>query len=199
MSEKNKENKEEKESKEVDLNAEIDKLKAEIEDWKNKYYMAYADTQNLQKSLEKEHQVFIKYRSMGFVEKLLPALDCFNTALKNEPEDQVLRNYLIGFRYVYKMLVDALTSEGVSEIEPKVGDKFDFNTMEAVEAIEAETPDLIHEVRRKGYMLHDRIIKHAQVVVTKLPEVKKGDESNKEESTNDSEEQISEKSVKMDA
>ena len=136
---------------------------------------------------------------MGFVEKLLPALDCFNTALKNEPEDQVLRNYLIGFRYVYKMLVDALTSEGVSEIEPKVGDKFDFNTMEAVEAIEAETPDLIQEVRRKGYMLHDRIIKHAQVVVTKLPEVKKGDESNKEESTNDSEEQISEKSVKMDA
>ena len=97
------------------------------------------------------------------------------------------------------MLVDALTSEGVSEIEPKVGDKFDFNTMEAVEAIEAETPDLIQEVRRKGYMLHDRIIKHAQVVVTKLPEVKKGDESNKEESTNDSEEQISEKSVKMDA
>ena len=136
---------------------------------------------------------------MGFVEKLLPALDCFNTALKNEPEDQVLRNYLIGFRYVYKMLVDALTSEGVSEIEPKVGDKFDFNTMEAVEAIEAETPDLIQEVRRKGYMLHDRIIKHAQVVVTKLPEVKKGDECNKEESTNDSEEQISEKSVKMDA
>ena len=48
-------------------------------------------------------------------------------------------------------------------------------------------------------MLHDRIIKHAQVVVTKLPEVKKCDESNKEESTNDSEEQISEKSVKMDA
>ena len=136
---------------------------------------------------------------MGFVETLLPALDCFNTALKNEPEDQVLRNYLIGFRYVYKMLVDALTSEGVSEIEPKVGDKFDFNTMEAVEAIEAETPDLIQEVRRKGYMLHDRIIKHAQVVVTKLPEVKKGDECNKEESTNDSEEQISEKSVKMDA
>ena len=199
MSEKNKENKEEKESKEVDLNTEIDKLKAEIEDWKNKYYMAYADTQNLQKNLEKEHQAFIKYRSMCFVEKLLPALDCFNTALKNEPEDQVLRNYLIGFRYVYKMLVDALTSEGVSEIEPKVGDKFDFNTMEAVEAIEAETPDLIQEVRRKGYMLHDRIIKHAQVVVTKLPEVKKGDECNKEESTNDSEEQISEKSVKMDA
>ena len=51
MSEKNKENKEEKESKEVDLNTEIDKLKTEIEDWKNKYYMAYADTQNLQKNL----------------------------------------------------------------------------------------------------------------------------------------------------
>ncbi|MGM9857704.1 MAG: nucleotide exchange factor GrpE [Bacilli bacterium] len=198
MSEKNKENKEVKEAKEVDLNTEIEKLKAEVEDWKNKYYMAYADTQNLQKNLEKEHQAFIKYRSMGFVEKLLPALDCFNTALRNEPDDQVLRNYLIGFKYVYKMLVDALTSEGVSEIEPKAGDKFDFNTMEAVEAIESETPDIIQEVRRKGYMLHDRIIKHAQVVVTKLPEENKGSESNKE-SENDSEEKLSEESVRMDA
>ena len=189
MSEKKKQ-----ETKQEDLNVENEKLKAEVEDWKNKYYMAYADTQNLQKTLEKEHHTFIKYRSMGFVEKLLPALDCFNVALKNEPEDQVLRNYLIGFKYIYKMLTDALLSEGVSEIDPKIGDKFDFNTMEAVDTVDSEEVDLIHDIRRKGYMLHDRIIKHAQVVVTKKPDPVK--EEVKEE--NGSDESIN-NDPKMDA
>lgn len=174
-----KENKEEK--KELTPEEQIEKLKAEVEDWKNKYYMAYADTQNLQKSMEKDHQTFIKYRSMGFVEKLLPALDCFASVMKTEPEDQVLKNYLMGFRYIYNMLQSALDSEGVTEVEPKVGDKFDVNVMEAVETIESDKDDLVAEVRRKGYKLHDRMVQHAQVVVTKKP-APKAEEKNEEES-----------------
>lgn len=163
------EKEENKEKKEPTLEEQIALLKEEVDNWKNKYYMAYADTQNLKKNLEKEHQQFIRYRSMGFVEKLLPALDCFYSVMQNEPEDPVLKNYLVGFRYIYNMLTDALKDEGVTEIEPKVNDKFDFNLMEAVEAVDGEKDDVIVEVRRKGYKLHDRIIKHAQVVVSKVP------------------------------
>jgi molecular chaperone GrpE (heat shock protein) len=41
-------------------------------EWKNKYYLAYADTQNLRKDLEKDHQTAIKYRAEGFLDALLP-------------------------------------------------------------------------------------------------------------------------------
>ena len=76
---KDKETKEElkekksKEQKKIqELEEQIAKLKNDTEHWKNEYYRAYADTQNLRKSLEKEHSDIIKYRAMGFIEDLLP-------------------------------------------------------------------------------------------------------------------------------
>ena len=59
---KEKKSKEEKKIKE--LEEQLAKLKADSEHWKNEYYRAYADTQNLRKSLEKEHSDIIKYRAM---------------------------------------------------------------------------------------------------------------------------------------
>ena len=93
--------------------------------WKNKYYLAYADTENLHKQYEKEHQAIVKYRAMGFIDRLLPILDGFHMALSNEVTDPTLKNYLMGFQYIYKMMVDALDQEGVTEISPSIGDKFD--------------------------------------------------------------------------
>ena len=72
------------------LKEEIEKLEADVNHWKNEYYRAYADTQNLRKSLEKDHQEAMKYRSEGFLDELLPILDSFYVVLKNEPEDPAL-------------------------------------------------------------------------------------------------------------
>ena len=72
------------------------------------------------KSLEKEHSDIIKYRAMGFIEDLLPVLDSFHMALANEPTSQELKNYLVGFQFVYRNLVNVLENEGVKEIAPKI-------------------------------------------------------------------------------
>ena len=148
------------------MNAEMDKLKADVEHWKNEYYRAYADTKNLRNSLEKEHQAAIKYRAEGFIEDLLPILDSFYMALGNEPTDPALKNYLIGFQYIYKNLVTVLEQEGVSEICPKVGDKFDASIMNAVEVVESDDIDKIVKVYSKGYKLHDRLIRPVNVAVS---------------------------------
>lgn len=183
-----KKKKNEKNSEEINTE-ELEKLRKEVEDWKNKYYLAYADTENLKKDIEKEHRTFIKYRAMGFVEKLLPILDGFHLALQKEPDDPVLKNYLTGFKYVYKMLVDALDSEGVKELKPEVGDKFDEKTMEAVDVVEAEEPGKVAQIYQNGYQLQDRIIRHARVVVTKKPEESpKEDKDTSSESKTDSKE-----------
>ena len=149
------------------LNEEIEKLKAENDHWKNEYYRAYADTKNLRNSLEKEHQAAIRYRAEGFIEDLVPVLDSFYLALANEPTDPALKNYLIGFQYIYKNLESVLENEGVSEISPKVGDKFDPSIMNAMEVMEDEGEEnLVKKVYTKGYKLHDRLIRPANVAVS---------------------------------
>lgn len=148
-----------------ELEKEKAKLIADVDHWKNEYYRAYADTKNLRNALEKEHREALKYRSEGFIEELLPVLDSFYMALKNEPTDLALKNYLIGFQYIYKNLISVLEAEGVTEITPEVGGKFDSNVMQAVDTIEGED-GVITMVYNKGYKLHDRIIRPANVQVS---------------------------------
>ena len=152
------------------LKEEVSRLEKEAEYWKNEYYRAYADTQNLRKSLEKDHQNAMKYRAEGFIDNLLPVLDSFHVVLSQEPEDPNLRNYLVGFQFIYRNLVSVLENEGVNEIAPKVGDKFDASSMNAVEVEESDGEEgLITKVITNGYKLHDRLVRPANVVVSQHP------------------------------
>lgn len=152
------------------LEEEKAKAVADMEQWKNEFYRAYADTKNLRSQLEKEHLAAMKYRAEGFIEELLPVLDSFYAVLKNEPTDPNLKNYLIGFQYIYKNLVSALENEGVTEITPKVGDKFSPDTMNAVETKETDGEEnIVLDVHVKGYKLHDRLIRPANVTVSVKP------------------------------
>ena len=142
------------------------KANADVEHWKNEYYRAYADTKNLRAKLEKDFKEAIKYRVEGFVDELLPILDSFESVLKQEVEDANLKNYLIGFQYVYKNLLAVLENEGVQSFSPKVDDKFDPKTMDAIDTIEGEKDNIITKVYASGYKLHDHLIRPARVQVS---------------------------------
>lgn len=151
---------------------EIENLKKEVEMWKDKAYRLVADTDNLRKSYEKDHQLMIKYRGQPFVEKLLPTLDSFYLVLKNEPDNALLKNYLIGFNMIYKSMLESLSSEGVSQILPEIGNEFDYNIMQAVEVVEGEKDNIVVGITKPGYMLRDRLVRPAMVVVSKIKELK---------------------------
>ena len=157
-----------KEKKKVDkLNEEIAKLKADSDHWKNEYYRAYADMKNLRDSIEKDHREVLKYRAAGFVENLLPILDGFHMALSCDTTSQEMKNFLIGFEFIYRNMVSVLENEGVSEMSPKVGDAFDPNTMSALETkFDEGKPNRVLVVKANGYKLHDRLIRPAIVVVS---------------------------------
>ena len=150
------------------LNEELAKAKSEADEWKNKYYGVYADMENTRKQNEKDKIQFIKYRAMGFVEKLLPVLDGFHIATSHIPENEVLKNYLTGFTYIYKQLVEAMSTEGVKEVAPKKGDEFDASVMHAIdtEFDPEQKPHTVSKVYTNGYLLHDRIVRAATVIVT---------------------------------
>lgn len=150
---------------------EIASLKAEIDKWKNEYYRAYADTQNLRKEIEKDYRNAIKYRAEGFIDNLLPVLDSFHMALETQVDNPDVKNYCIGFQYIYRNLVQALESEGVTEIAPEINSPFDANKMDAVEAVVDEgIENRVLRVLAKGYMIHDRLVRPARVIVSKKEE-----------------------------
>lgn len=160
------------------------KLTSDLEHWKNEYYRAYADMQNLRKQVEKDHHEAIRYRASGFIENLLPILDGFHMALQVEATSEEMKNFLVGFQFIYRNLVSVLENEGVKEIAPKVGDEFDPKTMQALETVydEDAEPNKVTKVNVKGYMLHDRLIRPSIVVVT----TNKKDEPKKEENSEES-------------
>lgn len=165
---------------------ENEELKKVVENWKNKYYSVYSDTENLRKSIEKDHREALKYRSEGFIDKLMPALDGFHMALSMEIKNEEMKNFIQGFSYIYQNIMSALESEGVSELAPKIGEKFDLNTMHALDTVESEGEEnLIVKVYANGFKLHDRIIRPAMVYVSKkkveTKEIKEDDNIQKEE------------------
>lgn len=170
-----------KKEKEISPEEQIKKLQADCEHWKNQYYQAYADMANLRKDIEKDHREALKYRLESFVDKIVGILDAFDMAFKVEATSPELKNYLTGFQYVHNTLLNILNEEGVVTIEPKIGDKFDVNTMHAVETVEDEGEEnIVKGITLKGYKLHDHLIRAAMVVVSKHPSSETKDESKDE-------------------
>ena len=79
---------------------------------------------------------------------------------------------------IYNQMVQVLEQEGVKEIVPELNKKFDPNVMQAVDVEDGEVDDLVVRVMNKGYMLKDRLVRPAMVVVSKIPQ--------KEEKTDES-------------
>ena len=145
----------------------IIELEAELQKYKNEFYRAYADMQNLRKTIEKDHREAVKYRAEGFIDELLPVLDGFHLALANPATSKEMENFLVGFSYIYKNLVAVLENEGVSELSPKIGDEFDPKTMQALETrLTDGEPNKVLEVKVKGYKLHDHLIRPSIVIVS---------------------------------
>ena len=177
---------------------EIEELNAQLNDWQQKYALALntaAHHENLMKHYKNEYESFAKYRSQAMIEKIIPALDSFQMAFSLPATTKETENYRIGFEFILRQLKDALENEGIIEIAPVVGNKFDHNVHSAVESVETEDEKLvgtIQSVRLNGYKLKDRLIRPATVVVYVLKVVK---EEVKEENEDVKDEVIEETKV----
>lgn len=164
---------EELKEKYIKAEHEYEKADKEKEEWKNKYYSAFADMSNLRKQVERENADFKKYCSQSLIEELIPTLDSFEYALKNEPTDEALKNYLQGFKMIHSKLLNTLKQIGVEVIDPKVGDEYDPHSMQAYSTVEGDEDNKVAEIFTKGYKLADHLIRPAGVIVTaKKQEVK---------------------------
>lgn len=141
----------------------IKKLEAEVNDLKNKYALAYADTQNMQKRLQAEADMNKKYRIQSFANEILPVLDNLERALASD-ENKKDEGFYKGVQMIYDQLVLALKKEGVEEIDC-LEKEFDPNFEQAImqEKVEGKDSNIVIEVLQKGYMLKDRVLRAAMV------------------------------------
>lgn len=158
------------------LKEQLSQLRDEKDKWMNKYYQELADIQNLRKEIQRDNQSLLEYRAMPFIEKLVPFLNSMDMAFKSEPKNPAVKSWIDGIHMSYKQLWQVMAQEGLTEIDPKVGDEFDPAWMQSMQTVDGEKDDAVAQVFMKGYKLKNRLVSPAMVVVTKKVEKKPEDE-----------------------
>ncbi len=133
---------------------------SETEVLRNQLARALADYDNLRKRVEREKEEVGRIVSLGLVLRLLSVLDILESA-QNHLKDAGLAIAINEFKKV-------LAEEGLEEIRPKVGDKFDESLMEAVEVVKGESDNTVSEMVLVGWKFNDgTVVRHAKVKVIK--------------------------------
>jgi len=150
------------------LKDKIKNLEKEKQEYMDGWQRERADFINYKKRIENEKIEVIKYANESLVEELLPVLDSFEMAFSNkEAWEKVDKNWRIGVEYIHTQFLKILDENGIKEIKA-MGQKFDPKFHVAVEHIvtdDENKDNVILEVRKKGYMINDRVVVAPQVVV----------------------------------
>ena len=164
LEEKEAESGEETPEEEVPLTPEAEALK-----WKEAAIRTAADLDNYRKRMARERSEDLRFARAGLIEELLPVFDNFSMGLQMAEQEQDSMIYK-GMEMVKGQLDDFLAAQGLVEV-PAEG-VFDPNLHEAVaeEEKDGAAPGEILFVKRKGYRIHDRLLRAAVVVVAKASE-----------------------------
>ena len=158
-----------KQTKEEKLQEQIEQLTKEKDELNDKFLRQYAEFDNFRKRTNKERYDLIQTAASSTIASLLPVIDDFDRAIKAAEDDDNIEPLSEGVMLVYEKLKSILAQRGLKVMETK--DKaFDPDFHEAVAEIPAATEEMkgkIIDTLEKGYTLHDKIIRHARVVVGK--------------------------------
>jgi molecular chaperone GrpE len=142
-------------------------LEADVLKWKELAVRTAADLDNFRKRSAREREEAIRYANQGLLEDLLPVIDNFEMGMLAAAQDKSSMIY-IGMDMVRRQLNDFLSAQGVTEI-PAEGKTFDPNVHEAIsqEDCAPDQDGKVLRVNRRGFMLRDRLLRPAVVVVGK--------------------------------
>lgn len=149
---------------------DLEALRREIEQLRSEVLRARADADNTRKRAERDVEAAHKYGLERFVAELLPVRDSMDMGLSaaaDAPDVDTLRE---GMALTLKMIDDMFEKLGVSEVDP-AGEAFnpDFHQAMTMEESTESTPGTVLRVMQKGFLLNERLVRPALVVVAKAP------------------------------
>ena len=152
---------------------ELDALRAERDDLRDKWMRALADAENARKRGDRDRREAENYGGSKLARDLLPVYDNLKRGLEAATDDQreVSAALIEGVELTMREVVNVFKKHGIEPISPEIGERFDPQNHEAM--FEAPVPgtkagDII-QVMTEGFMLHDRLLRPAQVGVSSTP------------------------------
>ena len=155
------------------VDGELEALRAERDELRDKFMRVLADAENSRKRAERDRKEAEMYGGTRLARDLLPVYDNLNRAIQAIPEESRAASAALieGVELTLRELTNVMTKHGVTPVSPAVGDQFDPQLHQAM--FEAPVPgtkagDII-EVMAEGFQLHDRLLRPAQVGVSSMP------------------------------
>ncbi len=166
------------EKKEEDIKKKYEEAQKEAKENYNKWLYLYADFENYKKRIHKEKLDVLKYGNEGFAYELLEVMDALEKALSHTNEKNGAKGLEEGIKLTMKQFLSVFEKFGIKPIE-SIGAQFDPKFHEAVGEEEEHEPGtipgtIIRETQ-KGYVLHDRLLRAARVIVAKKKDQKGGE------------------------
>ncbi|MDX1781988.1 MAG: nucleotide exchange factor GrpE [Thalassovita sp.] len=163
----------EEETEITDEAIEVDALRAERDDYKDKFMRALADAENSRKRADKQRREAEQYGGSKLARDMLPVFDNLQRAMDAVTDEQreQMGAMIEGIELTLRELLNVFGKHGIELISPEIGDKFDPQMHEAM--FEAPVPNTVAgeiiQVSAQGFMLHDRLLRPAQVGVSSNP------------------------------
>lgn len=152
---------------EEQLTKNLEEAQQTIDDLKDKHLRLSAEFDNYRKRTLKEKAELIKNGAEKTLSAILPILDDFERAIKNMEASEENKAMKEGVELIYTKFLKVLGQEGLQKIETEEKD-FDTDFHEAIAMIPAPSEELkgkILDCVQTGYMLNDKVIRHAKVAV----------------------------------
>jgi molecular chaperone GrpE len=149
---------------------QLEDLQKQVDQYKDLLLRKAAEFDNYKRRIESETINIIKYATESLIEDLLPVLDDFERSLKHSKESTDYNGLVKGVELIYQKLIKVLDARGVKPFET-IGKEFNVDYHDAVMQLSRTNvpPHTVIEVVEKGYMMDDKVIRHAKVVVSSAP------------------------------
>ncbi len=156
------------ETQRQDLTDLVNKLEKDIDAYKNQALRAQAELDNVRRRLERDVSNAHKYGVERLILELLPIFDSLTRGLEGvSSDDQKTQSIRQGIELTIHMFQEVLKKNGIVSILPASGDPFNPEQHEAMsmQSHPDAHPNTIVQVLQPGYLLHDRVIRAAMVIV----------------------------------
>lgn len=148
--------------------SELELLKNQVKEANDKYLRLYSDFENFRRRNSRERLELIQSAGADIIKEMLPIMDDFERAAISNKDAKDVTPVIEGFALIQNKLGNLLTNKGLTPMDTQVGADFDTDKHEAITNIPAPSPELsgkVVDIVEKGYLLNDKVIRYAKVVV----------------------------------
>jgi molecular chaperone GrpE len=165
-------------------NLQLEELQKQVQQYKDMLLRKAAEFDNFKRRVENDTANIVRFATESLIDDLLPILDDFERSLKHSKESKETDALIKGQELIYQKMVKVLEARGVKAFET-VGKEFSVDFHDALMQMPRNDlpPHTVIEEVEKGYMLNDKVLRHAKVVVSTVPREEQEEKKQSESST----------------